>query len=143
MPTQKEPFVPQEDRPEVKIPSPEQPITELKVRDLQAILGGAAIKKFEKIEHKDLKIEKIEHKELKFEKHEKHEIKEFKYEKLEHKEILLEPPLKYVIEPGPDPTHLGDPIIGATLNQLIQVTGNLATRVDELANQVAELRSKK
>ncbi len=130
MPTQNEPFVPQEDRPEVKIDL-DQPVAQLRVRDLQAILGSAVLKKLEKFEHKEHKHEKFEIKEIKHEKHEKFEIKEFKHEKFEIHEGV-----KLAFEPGPDPTQFLDPIIRTTLNELVQTVGNLAKRVDDLANQV-------
>jgi hypothetical protein len=139
---EKEPYVSQADRPEVKI-DPEKPVSELRVRDLQAILGSSAIKKLEKFEHKDLKPEKFE-KHEKFEKFEKHEKFE-KYEKLEIKELKLEKlehdPIVKQFEPGPDPTRI-DPEILAGLNQIIQTVGGLTKRVDELSNQVAELQKK-
>ena len=137
MADQKEPYVSQADRPEVKI-DPDKPVSELRVRDLQAILGGSAIKKLEKFEHKDLKPEKYEKHEKfeKFEKFEHKDLKEFKFEKIEH-----EPILKQTFEPGPDPTRI-DPEVLAGLNQIIQTVGGLTKRVDELSNQVAELQKK-
>jgi hypothetical protein len=139
---EKEPYVSQADRPEVKI-DPEKPVSELRVRDLQAILGTSAIKKLEKFEHKELKLEKYE-KHEKFEKFEKHEKFE-KYEKLEIKELKLEKlehdPIVKQFEPGPGPTQI-DPEILAGLNQIIQTVGGLTKRVDELSNQVAELQKK-
>jgi len=90
-----QPFVAGEDRPRVQL-HPDTPISELTVRDLSDLLGGATDLK--KIERKELikedlkqeKIEKFEHKEKpeKFEhkeKPEKFEHKE-KPEKIEHKE---------------------------------------------------------
>ena len=130
MPEQKEPFVPKGDRPDVKLPDPDQPIGELRVRDLQAIIGSAAIKKIEiKEPIKDFKHEKWEIKEP---------FKDLKLEKLEH-----DPIVKQQFEPGPDPTQLGDPAILAGLNQIIQTVGGLTKRVDDLANQVAELKKGK
>ena len=160
MPEKKEPYVSQGDRPEVKM-DPEKPLTELRVRDLQAILGGAtAIKK---VEIKEIKPEKFEKHEKfeKFEKHEKHEkfefkdhikeiiidklpqlevVKDFKREKIE--KIELEPGPKQVFEPGPDPTQQIDPAVQAGLAQLVQTVGGLVKRVDELANQLAELQKR-
>src|SRR5215813_9734367 len=156
MPEQKEPFVSKEDRPEVKLPDPDQPVSELRVRDLQSILGAGILKKIEiKEPIKDFKIEKLEHKEwfkdFKDHKHEKWEHKEpfkdYKDHKPEHgKEFKLEKievdPLKQTFEPGPDPTQLGDPAVLAGLTQIIETVGGLTKRVDELANQVAELQKK-
>jgi hypothetical protein len=150
MPEKKEPYVAAEDRPEVKLPDPDRPISELRVRDLQAILGSQVIKKVEiKEPIKDFKFEKLEIKEpfkdFKDHKHEKWEIKEpikdlkdHKYEKIE-----LEPITKGAApEPGPDPTKFVDPTILAGLDQLIQTVGGLNKRVDDLANQVAELQKR-
>jgi hypothetical protein len=160
MPEQKEPFVPKEDRPEVKLPDPDRPISELRVRDLQAILGAGGLKKVEikepiKEPIKDFKEHKHEKweikepiKDFKDHKHEKWEIKEpfkdlkdhikeFKPEKIE-----LEPGPKQQFEPGPDPTRMGDPAILAGLNQIIQTVAGLTKRVDDLANQVSELQKK-
>lgn len=134
MPTQNEPFVPQEDRPEVRI-DPNLPVAQLKVRDLQALLSSAVLAKLERVEHKALKNEKLEIKELK---HEKFEIKEHKYEIKEHKHEKFEihEGLKREFEPGPDPTkYLLDPIY-TTLNEVVQTVGNLAKRVDEISNQI-------
>ncbi|HKG21259.1 MAG TPA: hypothetical protein VKC34_05115 [Blastocatellia bacterium] len=169
MPDQKEPFVPKEDRPETKLPEPDQPISELRVRDLQAILGQqATLKKnefkelkFEKAEHKELKNEKIEIKEFKHEKPEhkdfkieKIEIKEFKHEKPEHKDLKIEKFEKHEkIEIDPvqkfpdvieDPTKgpTPDPQIGVGLDRVIQLVAGLTKRVEELANQVAELQKR-
>src|SRR5262245_48314546 len=159
MPEQKETYVPQQDRPEVKLPDPEQSISELRVRDLQAIVGNAALKKIEfKEPIKDFKNEKLEikdkeiFKDFKDHKHEKWEHKEpfkdYKDHKPEHgKEFKLEKievdPLKQTFEPGPDPTQLGDPAVLAGLTQIIETVGGLTKRVDELANQVAELQKQK
>src|SRR5271165_4677394 len=99
-PEGKEPFVPKADRPEVKIPEPETPVSQLTVRELQAILGSAPakereIKQIEKEfkgevknevkEHKDQKNEVKEHKdqknEVKDHKDQKNEVKEHKDQK--------------------------------------------------------------
>lgn len=156
MPEPKEPFVSKEDRPEVKLPDPDKPVSELRVRDLQAILGSSALKKIEiKEPFKEHKFEKWEHKEPikdfkdhKFEKWEhKEPIKDFKDHKPEHgKEFKLEKvevdPIKHQFEPGADPTQLGDPAVLAGLNQIIETVGGLTKRVDELGNQLAELQKK-
>src|SRR5262245_23647732 len=146
MPAKKQAFVSKEDRPEVKLPDPEKPISELRVRDLQAILGTSVAKKIEiKEPFKEVKHEKLEIKEpfkdFKDHKHEKFEIKEpfkdLKLEKIEH-----DPIGKAQFEPGPDPSQLVDPTVLAGLNQLIQTVGGLTKRVDDLANQVGELQKK-
>jgi hypothetical protein len=154
----KQPFVPQEDRPEVKL-NPDAPITELRVRDLTAILGAitakspfevgkASIKDFfdkpfpETVkdfikEIKPEKLEKSEIKEFKGEKHEKFEkrekfekpeIKEAKHEKIEVQEPIFDPGRI----PGPDPR----------IEQLIQAVSGLVQQVGHLANQVEELKKK-
>ena len=159
---EKEPFVPQEDRPNVELPKPDQPLSELRVRDLSALLGNAlAIKpwfkdlkdhKFEKFEkpefkewkdHKHEKFEKPEHKEFKDHKHEKFEkpeIKDGKFEKFEiqePKQLSLEPgPGKGAgFEPGPDPTQRFEEVI----NQVIQSVSELKASVDKLGERVSAL----
>jgi hypothetical protein len=153
----KQPFVAQGDRPEVKL-KPETPISELRVRDLAAILGAFATKSplevgktplkdfFDKPfpeEAKDFvkeikpeKLEKVEIKELKGEKFEKLEKRE-KIEKpeikeLKHEKLEAEPVFDPGRPPGPDPRF----------EHLIQVVSGLATQVGQLANQVEELRKK-
>jgi len=149
----REPFVAQEDRPEVRI-SLDTPISELRVRELSAILGYMAQKSpFEagktslkdffdkdfpevaKDWAKEIKTEKIEkpekpekaEKNEKLEKNEKHEHKEFKLEKLESDGAI------YPRFPqGPDPR----------IDQVIQAVAGLAQQVSELANQVEEMRRK-
>jgi hypothetical protein len=133
----KEPFVSQEDRPEVTL-DPERPIAELRVRDLATILGDTLTRKSL---YKELKYEKVEHKELKHELKEllKYELKELKHEKFEKNEkheFDIIP--KREFEPGPDPTAGGDPVI----NQVIQTVSGLAAQVSKLANQVAELEKR-
>ena len=87
---------------------------------------------------KDHKHEKWEHKEpfKDFKDHKPEHGKEFKLEKIEVD------PLKQQFEPGIDPTQMGDPAVLAGLNQIIQTVGGLTKRVDDLANQVAELQKK-
>lgn len=107
----KEPFVSQADRPQVRL-TPDTPLSELRVRDLQALLGSAATKDpnfevgkdslkdfFDKdfpevvkdflMENKPEKLEKSEIKEFKGEKNEKFEKRE-KFEKPEIKEFKNE-----------------------------------------------------
>jgi len=154
MAEKKEPFVPQEDRPAVELPKPDAPLTELRVRDLSALLGNAlTIKPFFK-EWKDTKHEKIEkpefkefkdHKHEKFEKPEQKEFKDHKHEKFEkpeHKELKVEKleidgvvGKQAGIEPGPDPTQRWEEVI----NQVIQMTTELKASVDKLGERVAAL----
>jgi hypothetical protein len=154
----KEPFVSQDDRPEVRL-KPDTPLTELRVRDLAAIIGAGSGKtpfenktslkdffdkpfpevakdwlkeikpeKYEKSEIKELKGEKHEKIE-KHEKHEKREIKELKAEKLEHDGVF-------------DPGELGRPPPDPRFEQVIQAVAGLAKQVSQLADQVEELRKK-
>jgi len=155
----KQPFVPKEDRPEVKI-SLDTPLDQLRVRELGAILGFLAAKSpiFEgdktslkdffdkdfpevaKDWTKDIKSEKFEKPEKpeKFEvvKNEKLEKVE-KREKSEIKEIKAEKLERdAVFEPGVPPG--GDPL----LQQVIQAVAGLTRQVSDLANQVEALRKK-
>jgi hypothetical protein len=147
----KEPFVPQGDRPEVKL-KPDTPLSELRVRDLAAIIGAATKNPFEvgktplkdffdkpfpeeaKDFIKEIKPEKFEKNELKelkgekIEKLEKREIKEIKHEKIEVQEPVFDPGRI----PGPDPR----------LEVLIQTVAGLTQQVSQLANQVEELKKR-
>ena len=144
-----QPFVGQEDRPEVKIQM-DTPLSELTVRDLQSIVGGGIVKiksdkelvkeKLEVIEGKQhIKIEKFEH---------KNEIKEFKFEKFEkiekfeHKHEKFEIAEKLVPEQVVDPTQLGGPVEQGGLNQVIQQVGNLANQMERLSNQIEEIQKR-
>ena len=156
----KEPFVPKEDRPEVKI-TMDTPLSELRVRDLSSIVGAATSKNpFEagktslkdffdkefpevaKNELKDIKSDKFEKNELKEVKHdklekfeknekrEKREIKEIKAEKVEIDAVAVDPSRI----PGPDP----DP----RFEQLIEAVAGLTKQVSQLSNQVEEMKKK-
>jgi len=159
----KQPFVPKEDRPEVKI-SLDTPLNELHVRELGAILGFLATKdpnfevgktslkdffdkdfpevakdwikdsKSEKVE-KPEKPEKIEKNE-KFEKDEKHEKIE-KREKSEFKDLKAEKIERDGVFEPTGPLE-GDPLV----QQVIQAVAGLTRQVSELANQVEALRKK-
>ncbi len=152
--TPRQPFVPKEDRPEVKI-SLDTPVKDLRVRELSAILGYFAekdpnfevgktpIKDFfdkdfpEVIKDwvKDTKGEKLEKPE-KLEKNEKLEKVE-KYEKSEFKEIKNE---KLEREPVFDPGRIPGP--DPRMEQVIVAVAGLTKQVSHLANQVEELRKK-
>ena len=148
----KEPFVGQGDRPEVRL-DPDTPVSELRVRDLSDILNRAAGKHphFEvgKTSLKDFfdkpfpevvkdwlkesKIEKVEKSE-KMEKNEKVE----KVEKREKNEkIELEPPYKVfdlddlVLEPDPLPWR-----------HVVESVAGLRERISQLSDQVAELQKR-
>src|SRR6478609_6538975 len=90
----KEPFVPKDDRPEVKIPEPETPVSQLTVRELQAILGSGSLKKPEVAKEiikdvakeKELKVENKEKNEVKDHKDHKNEVKDHKDHKNEVKD---------------------------------------------------------
>jgi hypothetical protein len=132
----KQAFVPPEDRPEVKL-DPNAPISELRVRDLSAILGQAVLKKFDVKEpfkeFKDHKLEKFEIKEFKFEKLEK-------LEKLEHEkwwpDKFFEPPK--LADGGP----VVDPTIGDTLGKLVESVSGLTAQVDAVGKRVEALEKR-
>jgi hypothetical protein len=154
----KEPFVPGEDRPEVRI-SLDTPLTDLSVRDLSAILGFVASKSpfeagktslkdffdkdFPEVAKdwlKEAKWEKVEKPEKpeKFEKNEKLEKsdKVEKNEKLEKREIKEVKNEKLETDGVFDPTGGPDPRI----EQVIGALAGLTRRVGELADQVRELQ---
>lgn len=150
----KEPFIKKDDRPEVKI-SLDTPLSELRVRELSAILGFMTGKNpnFEvgKTSLKDFfdkpfpetvkdwvkeiksdkleKVEKVEKNEKheKYEKHEKPERKELKLEKIEH-DGVFDPGIHI----GPDPR----------LEQVIEAVTGLTKQVSVLTNQLEEIRKK-
>lgn len=153
----KQPFVSREDRPEVRI-SLDTPLTELRVRELGAILGFLASKNpnfevgktplkdffdkpFPEVAKdwlKEVKSDKLEKNE-KIEKNEKLEKNE-KIEKPEkneikefkHEKLEREPAFDPGIFPGPDPR----------IEQIIQAVAGLTRQVSQLANQVEELQKK-
>jgi hypothetical protein len=139
--TSRKPFVAQGDRPEVRIKL-DAPITELRVRDLAAILRLGSQKDFfdgkdwlkddfdgeikwwkekEKEKEKDKEKEKLE-------KPEKPEIKEAKAEKFEN-DGVFDPRLF----PRPDPR----------LDEVIRSLAGLTERVSQLADQVEELKKER
>ena len=155
----KQAFVSKEDRPEVKI-TLDTPLTQLRVRELGAILGFLADKSeifdgdktslkdffdkdFPEVAKdwiKDIKSDKLEkpekEKNEKFEKNEKLEKNE-KFEKREIKEIKVEKlETDGVFQqpgiPGPDPV----------MQQVIQALAGLTKQVSQLANQVEELKKR-
>ena len=163
----KEPFVSQQDRPEVTL-KPDTPLSELRVRDLAAILGSAAAatkspfevgnkpikdffdKPFPEVAKdwvKELKIEKIEKPEKpekfeKYEKYEKHEKQEKheKYEKLEKEHPKIEKVEKW--EVAIDPTRVPGPGPDPRIDQLVRAVAGLTEQLGQLANQVEELRKR-
>ena len=115
----KEPFVGEGDRPQVRL-DPDMPISELRVRDLTAILGRIIPKRW-KGELKEFK----EHKEVKLEKNEKLE-----FEKLDkHPGFENVPDFGDLFDPRPDP-----------FRQVVEVVTGLNQRVEQLADQVAKLQ---
>jgi hypothetical protein len=134
----KEPFVGSDDRPDVEL-KPDMPVSEMRVRDLSALLHrSVAIKKREfKESIKEFKHEKIEikeWKEFKFEKYEKHE----KFEKNE--KIELEPiPKGFEPGPGPWPGPGPDPRI----DQLIQTVSKLTSVMEDVTRRLDALEKRK
>jgi hypothetical protein len=122
MPSRKEPYIAKEDRPDVRLPDPEQPISELRVRDLQAILARP-IFKFRKDTFKEFT----------------KDIKEWAYEKPPYIEYLV---AKAATELPPDPTVGGDPLTQGGMEEVIRIVGGLSQKVDELADQVARLQKR-
>jgi len=144
----KQPFVSEEDRPELRLKS-DTPLTELRVRDLAVLIGqvGGTRKDFwdgkdwqkddfdgpivvkdwkedkEFKEYKEIKEQKDKDKEKEKDK-DKREIKELKLEKLES-DGQFEVGLR-----RPDPR----------LDQVIQALTGLTDRVAQLADQVEELK---
>lgn len=139
----KQHFIRGEDRPEVKL-DPDKPIGELRVRDLQDILGS--LPELKALREKALKQEKLEKFEgiekLKLEKPEKFE----KLEKLEKPEKIekleFEPPVKRVpdwLKAGREPNEVIDPEI---LPQILQHIQGLTQRLDKYGDQLADLQKR-
>jgi hypothetical protein len=117
----KEPFIPQSDRPDVKL-DPDKSVGELTVRDLQSIVAGSLVYKYwEKSWDKtwDKPSDKYFTK----------DIKEYAYEK--------DPRIETYLAASPaDPGASG-------VAQLIAHVGGLHKKIDELSNQIAELKKSK
>src|SRR5450759_5043085 len=126
----KQAFVPPEDRPEVKL-DPNAPISELRVRDLSAILGQAVLKKFDiKEPFKEFKDHKLE-----------------KFEKIEHEkwwpDKFIEPPNKFFEPPKlADGGPVIDPTIGDTLGKLVESVSGLTAQVDAIGKRVEALEKR-
>jgi hypothetical protein len=165
----KEPFVPAEDRPEVRI-NLDTPLTELRVRDLSAILGFAASKNpnFEvgktpikdffdkdwpevaKDWVKEIKTEKLEKPEKpeKFEKNEKLEKNEKqekneKLEKPEIKDIKIEKIEKIEKLESDGVFEPGLPRPDPRMDELVAAVAGLRHQVDQLADQLKQLRERR
>jgi hypothetical protein len=147
----KEPFISQSDRPEVRLKS-DTPLSNVTVRQLATILGQFGTRKdfwdgkdWQKddfdggIKWKDVKEfkegkEVKEVKEIK-EKEKEKEIKEFK-EKREIKELKAEKvEVDGVFEQGPQ--------LDPRIDQVIRALAGLSAKVDQLADQVEELKKGK
>jgi len=125
-PKSSEPFVSQQDRPNV---TADTPLSELRVRDLHQVLAGAAQLK---ITDKSTILDKT-HKDFEKLQIEKHHFKEF-IKDADNKhitDIIDQIIVKQVPESPPDPTKTGgDPI------------ERLQNSVDALTNEVAQLKAK-
>jgi hypothetical protein len=121
-PTSSEPFVSQQDRPNL---TADTPVSELRVRDLHQILSGATLNKFiEKIHFDKVQkdIEKI---------HPDKYHKDFKEIDTKFAKDLVDTIVKNVGEGLPDPTKIGgDPI------------SQLQNSVNQLTSEVARLKAK-
>lgn len=109
-----EPFVSQQDRPNVH---PDTPLSELRVRDLQTILAYKTTDKlFEKLLYRDVKhVDKLVHEKLDI----RHEIP------------VVWPPVWPPI--GPDP---------GAINQIALSLTGLQNAVNQLANEIEQLKAK-
>lgn len=167
----KEPFIGSADRPEVRIDL-DQPISELRVRDLAAILGHLTPKSVSEIGKapikdffdkpfpevakdflKEVKIEKVEKPEKpeKFEKLEKHEKPE-KLEKPEHKEFknenkefkieTKELKLEKIENDGVFDPGRGFPGPDPRFESVLQAVAGLSQQVSALTDQVESLRKR-
>ncbi|MGC1362944.1 MAG: hypothetical protein WA419_16990 [Silvibacterium sp.] len=125
MADKKEPFVPQSDRPDVKI-DPNKRVSDLTVRDLQLIIApppgpsGMGHPRPYKPFVWDI-VDKFVHKDAN------------KIEKIEHKDWILE--VYTWPQAGPDPE--------AGIAQLVSLVGGLDKRIDDLADQIAEMNKTK
>jgi hypothetical protein len=125
-PKSSEPFVSQQDRPNI---TPDTPVSELRVRDLHQVLAGAAQLK---VSDKSVILDKT-HKDVEKLQLEKVHFKDFiKDADNKHlKDIIDQIIVKQVPESPPDPTRTGgDPI------------ERLQNSVDQLTNEVAQLKAK-
>ena len=123
--TEKQAYVPSADRPPLPKPAPEKRLSELQVRDLEALLQHTHKHfKYEVVEHKH-KIEKYEKIESKWE-HLKAEIA-----KWEHGEIDLSQ-----LIPGPGPVER------AGIDHLVDVVTQLHATVTALNEHVQTLKGK-
>lgn len=117
----KEPFIPQADRPAVTI-DPDKSVGELTVRDLHTILNKPQILKFQKDYDKWYK---------EYFKEYAKDYKEYAYEKDPRIETIFTIPTQ-----GGDPGPAG-------IAQLVEHVGGLHKKIDELTDQIAQLKKSK
>jgi hypothetical protein len=128
---EKEAFIGESERPEVKL-DPDAPLSELRVRDLSAILNVAKSTRAELKNpnwEKYIKVEKYE----KIEKIEKLE----KFEKIEDIKWVWEPPPKFREPPYGE--IFDDPRILEGINQVVTSVSQLQAQVQDLAGRVGKL----
>ncbi len=160
MTQEKESFISSEERPEVGL-KPDTPISELRVRDLQALLQGVNQNKglasrWPEFKGPNLKPEKYEYKnetkpewkdelkDLKYEKNEyknetkpewKDELKDLKYEKNE-----VDIPRNLVKPTNEIPRFGGETVSPAAIDQLIRTVSGLSEQVTTLTQEVEKLK---
>jgi hypothetical protein len=147
----KAPFVSGSDRPEVRLKSDTR-LSDLTVRDLATVLGQLGTRKDfwdgkdwqkddfdgpkpwkEDKEFKEFKEFKEKEKEFKeWKEKEKREIKEVKHEKLEKLEKIES-----------DGVFEANPLADPRIEQVIRAVSGLSAKVDQLADQVEELKKRK
>jgi hypothetical protein len=141
--TGKKPFIPQAERPEVRLKS-DTPLSDLTVRDLATILGRLGTGK-DFVDGKDWQkddfdggIKLKDDKEVKENKEVKDKDKEFKEgkEKREIKELKAE---KLELDGVFEPVSPSDPRI----EQVIRAVSGLSAKVDQLADQIDALKKGK
>jgi hypothetical protein len=115
MANEKEPFIPKGDRPAVK-PDLDKPVSELTVRDLHTILSPNYIIKARKDFYKEGFKEYFK------------DFKEYEYEK--------DPRIEIYRPGGP----IEEPF---SITQLVEHVGGLHKKIDQLTNQIAELKKSK
>lgn len=116
----KQPFIPQSDRPAVTI-DPNKSVSELTVRDLQTIMAQPQLLKVQKDYDKWYK---------EYFKEYAKDFKEYAYEKDYRWETIL------AQVPVGDPGQAG-------IAQLINHVGGLSQKIDDLTNQLAQLKQSK
>lgn len=149
MAEEKEPFVAATDRPDVNL-NPDAPISELRVRDLQALLQGSAQfkntmekrtfpdKQFKtEMNKNEIKWEKMEYPE-KYWYPEKYIEVKAKLEKLEHKDFKVEMEKLTALDAPPRPEQQAPGPAG--IDQLVQTVSKLSEQVSQLSQDVEKLK---